>query len=247
MARLTIEEEFFGKVHKIANRLKWPARLVLGVVAELWHNSQLEKIVACSREQLVRFMEIEDLSPADQASLIDALVWYRILEPKEGLLVIRGNQKHIDNIENAKNKSALANQKRHGKAPSAPVKEDPPSTETVLQGDFSPITVQCSSVQDSTITPLPPSRGQAIGKPQGQRRKRQDPAIGEAIWQAIGDHGASSTQKYRDAEKQLGPLAWEVVQRLGGWHRVCQSTEFERVGFLSKCRAIAREISAEGA
>lgn len=177
MARLTIEEEFFSKCQKIAGRLKWPARVVLGIVAELWHNSQIERVSEASRDNIIRYAEIEDLTPADQTAIIDALVWYHILEPKDGNLVIRGNQKHIANIENAKAKSTVANEKRWRKSgpkiesaadsgtepilrgKNGPKTEEPvdsgtdtilQGTEPILQGDFSPITVQYSTLQSST-------------------------------------------------------------------------------------------------
>lgn len=96
-------------------------------------------------------------------------------------------------------------------------------------------------------TPLNPPVGDDSLLDSGTKPQRQkpDPAIGEAIWQAIGDHGASDREKYRLAEKQLGPFAWEIVERKGGWKRVCQSTEFQRAGFIASCRAISWEIFRE--
>ncbi len=46
------------------------------------------------------------------------------------------------------------------------------------------------------------------------------------------------------AENNIGPLGWEVVQRLGGWTHVCQNTKTDEIGiFRAQVRGLVEVIS----
>lgn len=85
--------------------------------------------------------------------------------------------------------------------------------------------------------PLPAQiRAKALGALSAEELKDQARDVGGRIWESISRFGQWRAE---DAEKALGEVAWVVVQRMGGWHSVCQITNSDRTTFMAQCRDLA--------
>ena len=117
MARVTIDEEIWTKVFNISNRLGWKKREVSGLILDLWHTSQRDDIAVASREEIIECCELWNEEDAQVQKIIDCLVWQKILiKESDGSFTIKGNQKHIDNI-NAKRRNGKKGGKKKADAP----------------------------------------------------------------------------------------------------------------------------------
>lgn len=85
--------------------------------------------------------------------------------------------------------------------------------------------------------PLPAQiRARALGIKSPEELKDDARDIGGRIWEAIGDFGQWRAE---EAQKTLEGIAWQVIQRMGGWRSVCQVSNSDRTSFVAQCRDLA--------
>jgi hypothetical protein len=71
----------------------------------------------------------------------------------------------------------------------------------------------------------------------GASSEAQANEVAARIWKALGTDGYTNAQR---AQKRIGPIGWEVVERLGGWQGLCLQTEHQARGtFFAQCRQLA--------
>jgi hypothetical protein len=70
----------------------------------------------------------------------------------------------------------------------------------------------------------------------------QDDAIEAAslIWGSIAKFGRTNP---KEAKAHMGDLAWEIVQRLGGWSSVCTTEASQRASFIAQARQLGEAVS----
>lgn len=73
--------------------------------------------------------------------------------------------------------------------------------------------------------------------------------IAAKIEQVLYRLGSSGFPNYNLQQKELGPVAWEVVQRCGGWERICRigsdrDVAFERKQWVEVADSVASQIAA---
>ena len=59
------------------------------------------------------------------------------------------------------------------------------------------------------------------------------------IWSAISKFGSPNSKQARDF---MGSLAWEVVERMGGWTNLCQLSLSDRGTFVAQARELATAV-----
>ena len=150
MARVNIEEEFWSKACVIASKYGWRKREVIGMAADLWHNSQREGVVEADREKLVDLFEAWDLPAAEQDKIIEAFVWQDVLmDLDSGLWRIRGNKKHIEALRNLRENARLGGIAKAKKK--SPAKRQPRGKQAAASSLADACPIQCNSMQFNSI------------------------------------------------------------------------------------------------
>jgi hypothetical protein len=140
MGRLYIDDKAEIKLPRLARLCAWSKELAFWKLTRLWKASQTMLKVAGTRDDLIDWLEIEDVTAIDQ--IIGALVECEYLSANEdGTFRVRGNTKHVKKLRNLKN-----NGKRGGKkTASKPGKHKPEQK----QNDTAPQDVQANATANA--------------------------------------------------------------------------------------------------
>lgn len=114
--RTNIEEEVFGKLSKFAGRLGWSEREALGLLGLFWHDSQIEGMVVCNKEELFDFCRLYNEEEELKEKILSALIRTGFIEQVgEDQFSIKGNQKQVEVLSAFKEKTKKATAARIGR------------------------------------------------------------------------------------------------------------------------------------
>jgi hypothetical protein len=124
MGRVNLEERLFSeaRIGVMARAIGYPAHCAIGMVAYLWHDSQELGVSEASAQDIADWCRLDEFQSfefgAEMESttienLITGLVRGRFIEQIDGdLYLIRGNQKHVDNLNSLRENAVKGGEAR---------------------------------------------------------------------------------------------------------------------------------------
>lgn len=114
-----VERDFIKspKIQFIARKVGWHRQRVLGAILIFWEDTQHNGIVSAPRQKLEEFVEAD--SDDEVSRLLDAMLLADLLEANGDELRIKGNQEHVDALEEFR-----AGQSERGKRRAAGAQRD---------------------------------------------------------------------------------------------------------------------------
>lgn len=98
MARVNIEEDAYARVSKLSALMRCSQREAIGTIAFLWHDSQDILRVSGTREEIIDWARLYDLSEEEVDRWILALEKSRFISRQpDGSYLIHGNELQIEN------------------------------------------------------------------------------------------------------------------------------------------------------
>lgn len=115
-------------MHFVAQEVSLKLREVTGILAALWRSTQERKVATIGRDEFSRYAQTWDLEREDSKinkKLIESFLFHGFLEEDEDdQLIVVGNDKHIRNIETAR-ENARKNGRKSGGRPKKKTETEP--------------------------------------------------------------------------------------------------------------------------
>lgn len=106
MARVTIDVSAAAGARKLSFLMGWDEEKTMGKLYRFWHDSQELEQAICSTEELYRLMNVDMNDCA--VDLSTAMIDCGFIEMySDRQFLIRGNQKHIDNLKQRKQAASI--------------------------------------------------------------------------------------------------------------------------------------------
>ncbi len=219
MARVNMDEGAWEMAEAVACEMEWEEDAALGRLATFYKKSQALGVWDASEKEIAFWFRVK---AEHRSKLIKALLEARVIKPapQEGLFTIRGNKRHIENVQ-TKKAVAQANGAKGGR----PAKKggDETNAETSEETDVgseekptsvpgenqpgNPNTVQGSSPQGSSSNPI-------------QHTAPLDAAYADCVLAWLGTLGWHGVPRDHLGQSE-DALIKQAIRRVGNVREVC--------------------------